>query len=185
MPLRCCSRLRMTRSQLSRTRALWRMTASTWPAWTRTPSKISGWLTTSKRVCASGLRIEAGVDLKEARDGAEAGDDQLFAGDDGACGAQVGIDGEMWWWRRGGPGPQAGPAPAMRRCGGFSNPWFSCGKQSVVLSCPRSTRRHALMCRSQTRFAGLQYPSPRRAAVLQSPAVRWHAPPSEYLRTPL
>ena len=42
-----------------------------------------------------GAGIEAGIDLKEARDGAEAGDDQLFAGDDGAGGAEIGIDGEM------------------------------------------------------------------------------------------
>ena len=40
-------------------------------------------------------RIETRVNLKEARNGAEAGDDQIFAGDDGAGGAQAGIDGEM------------------------------------------------------------------------------------------
>ncbi len=44
---------------------------------------------------ARGELIEAGEDLKEARDGAETGDDQLFARDDGAVGAQAGIDGEM------------------------------------------------------------------------------------------
>ncbi len=42
-----------------------------------------------------GALVEAGVDLKEARNGAEAGDDQLFAGDDGAGGEEIGIDGEM------------------------------------------------------------------------------------------
>ena len=42
-----------------------------------------------------GARVEAARDLKEARNGAKPGDDQLFAGDDGAGGAQVGIDGEI------------------------------------------------------------------------------------------
>src|ERR1035438_8990906 len=54
MPLMCCNRLRITRSQLSSTRALWRITASTCPEWTRTPSNISGWLMTSKRVLEEG-----------------------------------------------------------------------------------------------------------------------------------
>ncbi len=39
----------MTRSQESRAAALWRITANVWPFLTLTPSKISGWLTTSKR----------------------------------------------------------------------------------------------------------------------------------------
>ena len=71
------------------------MTASTWPLRTRTPSKISGWLTTSKRVCACGRAVEAGKDLKKARHRAQAGNHQLLAGDDRGCGAQVGIDGQV------------------------------------------------------------------------------------------
>ncbi len=49
MPLMRCIRLRMTRSQERMAAALWRMTARVWPFLTFTPSKISGWLTTSKR----------------------------------------------------------------------------------------------------------------------------------------
>ncbi len=78
MPLRCCIRLRITRSQLSSTRALWRMTASTWPSRTRTPSKISGLLITSKRVCDSRTPVEAGKDFKKARHRAQAGHHQLL-----------------------------------------------------------------------------------------------------------
>jgi len=40
-------------------------------------------------------RIEAGVDLKKARNGAEAGHHQVLAGDDRGGGAQAGIDGQM------------------------------------------------------------------------------------------
>jgi hypothetical protein len=39
--------------------------------------------------------IEACVNFKEARDGAKAGNYQLFASDDGARSAEIGIDGEM------------------------------------------------------------------------------------------
>ncbi len=48
-----------------------------------------------KTVVRLGALVEAGKDLKEARDGAQPGDDQLLAGNDGASGAQIGIDGEM------------------------------------------------------------------------------------------
>ena len=46
-------------------------------------------------VWAWGRGIEAGEDLKEARHGAEAGDDHLLPGEDGGGGAQVGVDGEV------------------------------------------------------------------------------------------
>ena len=74
----------------------------------------------------SGLRlgtpVEPGVNFKEARDGAEAGDDEIFTRDDGAVGAQAGIDGEAGGGVAGRPGLPPGPVPAMRRCGGSSNP---------------------------------------------------------------
>ena len=38
------------------------------------------------------LFVEAGEDLEDARDAAEAGDDQFLAGDYGCRGAQVGVD---------------------------------------------------------------------------------------------
>src|SRR5579859_2380124 len=46
------------------------------------------------RVSGAGKTVEAAEDFKDARDAAEAGDDQLLAREDGGCGAQVGIDGE-------------------------------------------------------------------------------------------
>jgi hypothetical protein len=49
MPDMRCMRLRMTRSVERMLAALARMTAMAWPFLTRTPSKISGWETTSKR----------------------------------------------------------------------------------------------------------------------------------------
>ena len=42
-----------------------------------------------------GARIETRVNLKEARNGAEAGDHQIFAGNDRCGGAQAGIDDQM------------------------------------------------------------------------------------------
>jgi hypothetical protein len=41
------------------------------------------------------LGFETGEDLKDARDAAEAGDDELLAGEYGGRGAQVGVDGEV------------------------------------------------------------------------------------------
>src|ERR1035437_568747 len=49
MPDMRCIRFRMTRSVERMAAALARMTAMAWPFLTRTPSKISGWETTSKR----------------------------------------------------------------------------------------------------------------------------------------
>src|ERR1035437_2378125 len=49
MPDMRCIRLRMTRSVERMLAALARMTAMAWPFFTRTPSKISGCETTSKR----------------------------------------------------------------------------------------------------------------------------------------
>ena len=47
------------------------------------------------RLRVRACRFEAGEDLEDARDAAEAGDDQFLAGNDGGCGAQVGVDGEV------------------------------------------------------------------------------------------
>ncbi len=50
MPLMRCIKLRITRSQARMARALLRITATACPFLTRTPSNISGWLMTSKRL---------------------------------------------------------------------------------------------------------------------------------------
>src|SRR5579859_646921 len=120
MPLSRCRMLRITRSQESRTRALWRITAMAWPLCRRTPSKISPWLMTSLNAgivanhgnglafvqahtikdfavandfrVADGVLIQALIDLKNPGNRAHAGENTVLFGQNCGCGALLTVN---------------------------------------------------------------------------------------------